>query len=412
MQLTACRGCGAGALHPVLSLGAQPPANALTDQPAPPDEARYPLDLVICEACSLVQLTVSVPPAELFSDYAYFSSYSPALVANAEELVARIVPERGLGPDDLAMEIGSNDGYLLQHYRSRDLQVLGVDPARNVAEVANANGIPTRCAFFGAEVAQELVEEGYRAAVCHANNVLAHVPDVNGVLSGISAVLADDGIAVIETPYVRDLVEQLEFDTIYHEHLFYYSVTALEGLLRRNGLRMHDLEHIPVHGGSLRVFAVRDDGGEPGPTARRYLEEEAVQGVPEPQYFADFGQRVDALRARLGELLDELRGGGATVAGYGAAAKATVLLNAVGADARTLDFVADRSPHKQGRFIPGVGIPIVDPEALLERQPDYVLLLAWNFAGEIMAQQADYRRRGGRFIIPVPEPRVIEPDGG
>ena len=409
MTISTCRGCGADGLKDIVSLGEQPPANALTATPRPADERRYPLDLVLCEACGLAQLTVTVPPAELFSDYAYFSSYSPTLVANAADLVGRLVEQRRLGPDDLAMEIGSNDGYLLQHYQERGVSVLGVDPAGNVVEAARARGIPTECDFFGIEVADRLVAQGHRAAVLHANNVLAHVPDVNGVLAGIARVLAAGGVAVIETPYVRDLVEQLEFDTIYHEHLFYYSVTALERLFRRNGLRLDDLEHIPVHGGSLRAFAVPDDGAAPPPAVQRYLEDERRLGIDGAAYFRDFGQRVDELRAKLRALLDDLRASGARLAGYGAAAKATVLLNAIGADASTLEFVADQSPHKQGRHIPGVGTLIVDPAELLARQPDYVLLLAWTFATEILKQQDAYRRGGGRFVMPVPQPRVIGP---
>jgi SAM-dependent methyltransferase len=404
-----CLGCGAKQLHPVLSLGEQPLANALTDEPAPEGEPRYPLDLVLCEVCSLVQLTESVPPSLLFTDYRYFSSFSPTLVDSADRLVDRLVSERALGPGDLALEIGSNDGYLLQHYQARGVSVLGVDPAENVAQSARERGVPTECAFFDPEVAQRLVAEHQRVAVLHANNVLAHVPDVNGVLTGIARMLHDDGVAVIETPYVRDLVEQLEFDTIYHEHLYYYSVTALENLLRRNGLRLHDVEHIPLHGGSLRAFVVRDDGGDPLPAVRRYLEDEQELGLPAPGYFQDFGRRVEALRADLRALLDDLHGQGATLAGYGAAAKATVLLNAIGAGPGTLAFVADQSPHKQGRFIPGVGIPIVGPEVLAERQPDYVLLLAWTFAEEILAQQQRYREAGGRFILPVPHPRIVGP---
>jgi SAM-dependent methyltransferase len=404
---TSCLGCRATALHPVLSLGEQPPANALTDEPTPLGEHRYPLDLVVCERCSLVQLTVSVPPEELFSDYPYFSSYSPTLVASARHLVGRLVDARHLGEGDLAMEIGSNDGYLLQHYQQRGVDVLGIDPAENVAEAARARGVPTRCAYFGVEVAADIAAEGRRAAVLHANNVLAHVPDVNGVLTGIATVLADDGVAVIETPYVRDLVEQLAFDTIYHEHLYYYSVTALHHLTQRNGLRLDDIEHIRIHGGTIRIFVVRDDGADLPPAVQRYLDDEKAEGVATPAYFASFGTRVDELRERLQCLVDDLRADGGSLAGYGAAAKATVLLNAIGADAGTLDFVADASPHKQGRHIPGVGTKIVPPQALLDQQPDHVLLLAWTFADEILAQQSEYRARGGRFVIPIPEPRVV-----
>ena len=410
MSVPTCRGCGADDLRSIVSLGQQPLANAFTVQPNPPGEHRYPLDMALCEDCALAQLTVTVPPAELFSDYAYFSSYSPTLGANAAELAGRLVEQRSLGPGDLAMEIGSNDGYLLQHYQERGVPVLGVDPACNVVEAARARGVPTECEAFGIDTAGKLAAQGHRATVLHANNVLAHVPDVNGVLAGSRRILADDGVMVVETPYVRDLVEHLEFDTIYHEHLFYYSVIALDRLFRRNGLRLDGIEHLPVHGGSLRVFGVVDDGANPPAKVQRFLDEERRLGIDRLAYFQDFGQRVDELRSELSDLLDNLRARGARLAGYGAAAKATVLLNAIGAEADTLEFVADQSPHKQGRHIPGVGTPIVEPATLLSEQPDYVLLLAWNFASDILEQQGAYRRAGGRFIMPVPEPRVIGPD--
>jgi hypothetical protein len=244
--------------------------------------------------------------------------------------------------------------------------------------------------------------------VLHANNVLAHVPDVNGVVTGIGRVLADDGVAVIETPYVRDLIERLEFDTIYHEHLFYYSLTALQRLCDRNGVRIVDVERIPIHGGSLRVFAApAATAPEPAPAVAALLEEEAGLGLATLAYFQGFGDKVEALKAQLLALLDSLKDRGDRIAAYGAAAKGTVLLNAFGIGTERIEFVADRSDHKQGRFMPGVHIPIVGPEKLLEEMPDEVLLLAWNFADEILEQQAGYRARGGRFIIPVPVPEVV-----
>jgi SAM-dependent methyltransferase len=289
------------------------------------------------------------------------------------------------------------------------IPVLGIDPARNVVETARDRGVETLCEFFSADLAEELRASGRRASVLHANNVLAHVPDVNGVVTGIGRVLADDGVAVIETPYVRDLIERLEFDTIYHEHLFYYSLTALQRLCDRNGVRIVDVERIPIHGGSLRVFTARAaTAPEPAPAVAALLEEEASLGLATLVYFQGFGDMVEALKGQLLALLDSLKGRGDRIAAYGAAAKGTVLLNAFGIGTERIEFVADRSDHKQGRFMPGVHIPIVGPEKLLEEMPDEVLLLAWNFADEILEQQAGYRARGGRFIIPAPVPEVVE----
>jgi SAM-dependent methyltransferase len=405
-EMTPCRSCGHRPLDPVLSLGETPLANSLlSDDQLDGPEPRYPLDVVFCSSCALVQITVSIPPEEMFTEYAYFSSFADTVTENARALVERLVRDRGLGAGDMAMEIASNDGYLLKHYQAAGVQVLGIDPARNVAEVAIANGVPTRCEFFGREFAAELVNEGLRADVLHANNVLAHVPDVNGVISGIATVLNDGGVAVMESPYVREMVDRLEFDTIYHEHLFYYSLSSFDALLRRNGLVAIDVEQIPIHGGTLRVTGAK--AGTPvGAAVTDLLAEEAQLGMTTIDYYRDFAARVDALCDELRALLLGLQRDGKRIAAYGAAAKGATLLNRIGVGAETIDFVADRNVHKQGRYMPGVRIPIVDPERLVTDAPDYVLLLAWNFADEVMAQQSEYKSRGGQFIVPVPEPAV------
>ncbi|HEY2812816.1 MAG TPA: class I SAM-dependent methyltransferase [Acidimicrobiales bacterium] len=403
----ACRGCGGHDLVRVLDLGETPLANALlTNDALDAPEARFPLDLAICPACSLVQITTSVPPERLFADYAYFSSYVPGVVANAEELAKQVLEERQLGPDNLVMEIASNDGYLLRHYVDAGVPVLGIDPAANIAEVAEQNGVPTVCDFFGDAVATRLRAEGRRADVIHANNVLAHVPDPNGVVRGIELVLADNGVAIIETPYVRDLVEDVEFDTIYHEHLFYYSLTSLQHLFERNGLELVEVSHIPIHGGSLRVTAGLAGRAQPSAAVTQLLADEAAIGLTAAPYYQDFAARVDRLCESLRALVQDLHADGKRVACYGAAAKGATMLNTLKLPAEVFDFVVDRSPVKQGRYMPGVHLEIVSPERLLESMPDYLLLLAWNFAEEIMEQQAEYARKGGRFIVPVPEPVV------
>lgn len=402
-----CRACQYGPLEVMLSLGKQPRANAflLPDQLGGP-EPRYPLELAFCPDCTLVQIIEHSSPEELFSEYAYFSSNSETMVAHVGALARRLISERQLGSSDLVVEVASNDGYLLQHYQRAGIPVLGIDPARNVAEAAEARGVPTRCEFFGLEMARRLRDEGVRASVVHANNVLAHVPDLNGFVAGMATIVDRGGVVVIETPYVRELVDRLEFDTIYHEHLFYYSVSSLRRVLERNGLWLVAVEPVAIHGGSLRAFAVSSPTPA-DPTVEVLVAEEERAGVTQADYYRRFAAAVERhcadVRHRLRVLVDE----GYRLAAYGAAAKGTVLLNAAGIGTETLEFVADRSPYKQGRLMPGVHVPIVAPEHIVESMPDYVVLLAWNFADEIVSQQQEYLRRGGRFILPVPGLRTI-----
>lgn len=408
-----CRGCSSPQGRGILSLGDMPLANALLtaeDLDRSAEEKRYPLDLFFCEACCLVQIGEAVPPEELFTDYAYFSSQSSTMVTHAERLVEQLVHERQLGSGNLALEVASNDGYLLQHYVRRGVPVLGIDPAANVVALAEEKGVQTICDFFGDRVSKELVETGRKADVLHANNVLAHVPNLDEVVRSIARVLSTSSVAIIETPYVVEMIEKLEFDTIYHEHVFYYSLSAFARILRRNGLEAVDVERIPMHGGSLRVFAQRIATGGVHERVRGLLEEEERLGVCRFDYYADFARRVTDVQVDIRQTVEGLRAQGKRVAAYGAAAKGSILLNSIGLGRESIDFVVDSTPYKQGRYMPGVHIPIVPPEHLVQEMPDFTLILAWNFAGEIVAKEEDYRRRGGRFIVPIPNLTVLSGD--
>ena len=411
--LSGCRSCGADSLVGVLSLGRTPLANALLtyEQLAQP-EATYPLDLVFCSACALVQITETVPPEQLFREYLYLSSFSDALLRHSEEHVEQLIHSRNLDNTSLVIEVASNDGYLLQFYKRGEVPVLGIEPATNIARVAeHERGVPTLTEFFSDSLAERLRDEGRRADVIHANNVLAHVADLNGFVSGVSRLLKDKGVAVFEVPYVKEMIDRCEFDTIYHEHLCYFSLTALDRLFRGHGLVITNVERLAIHGGTLRVVAASIEGPEKRQACvQALLNEEAAWGVSDASFYLGFGERVARLREDLVSLLGRLKSEGKRVAVYGASAKGSTLLNYFQIGREALDFVVDRSTVKQGYYTPGTHLLIRPPEALLEEMPDYVLLLTWNFAEEILAQQDEYRREGGRFIIPIPEVRVIEPD--
>lgn len=408
VRIERCRSCGADGLKDFLELGEMPLADGLVPEARRHlPEARYPLTVAFCSACSLVQIRETVPAETLFGEeYPYYSSFSPALVDHSRRHVESLVERRGLGSDHLAVELASNDGYLLQWFQNAGVRVLGIDPAPGPARAAIDKGIPTLIEFFDDSVAERLRSEGTTADVIIGNNVLAHVPDQNRFVAGAARLLADDGVVVHEFPYVRDLVDHAEFDTIYHEHACYFSVHAVRELYRRHGLELVNVEHLPIHGGSLRVTFARDEPIDE--SVVQALEEEQRIGLTSFEYFETFAVRVEEIKRRLRALTSDLKSSGATIAAYGAAAKGATLLNYTEIDHQTLGYVVDRNTHKQGWYMPGVGLRIEDPARLVEDRPDYTLLLAWNFRDEIMDQQRSYLEAGGRFIVPIPEPRIVE----
>lgn len=403
-----CRSCGEPGLKAFLSLGETPLADALVrPEEAHLPEARFPLDVAFCATCSLVQILEEVPPEQLFVDnYLYFSSFSDELLRHSREHALGLITERGLGADSLVVELASNDGYLLRNFAEKGIPVQGVDPAPDQAEAAERAGIPTIREFFDPELARRMRQESGPADVIIANNVMAHVPDLNGFVEGMSVLVSDDGVITVENPYVRDLIRHCEFDTIYHEHFCYYSCTAVDALVRRHGMYLNHVEYFPnLHGGTLRWHIGPSE--DVSDVAASFLEAERSDGLDTFGYYAAFAERVREIKRELVGRLRALRSEGATIAAYGAAAKGSTLLNYVGIGTELVDFVVDRNVHKQGLLMPGVHIPIRDPSALLEEQPDYLLLLAWNFKDEILAQQEEYRQRGGRFIVPIPRPEVL-----
>jgi SAM-dependent methyltransferase len=409
LRLT-CRACDFPVLHPFVDLGLQPPSNDyLPSAAAIAQEHFYPLRAKVCGACKLVQVDYDVPPRELFSNYAYFSSFSESWLAHARAYCETVTQRFALGPQSLVVELASNDGYLLKNFVAAGIPVLGIDPSHTVAAAAQAIGVPTLVEFFGTALAARLAAAGQQADLITANNVLAHVPALNDFVAGIAKLLKPEGTVTIEFPHLLRLIEHVEFDTIYHEHFSYISLLAIEKVLRANGLRLYDAEELPTHGGSLRVFATHAARGGFAQTAalRGVRAQEAAAGLDDLATYAKFHERVEACRDSLLKFLAAAKAGQKTVAAYGAAAKGNTLLNYCGVTGADISMVADRNPHKQHHLLPGSHIPIVTPEAMLAARPDYVLILPWNIKTEIMAQLAGIREWGGKFVTAIPSVTIF-----
>ena len=405
-----CRFCNAALQHSFVDLGMSP----LCQTHIEPDELNhmepfYPLHAWVCHECFLVQLEQYVGPADIFSDYAYFSSYSDSWVAHARRYVEQVSRRFALGKSSKVMEIASNDGYLLQHFVAAGVPCLGIEPAANVAEVARGRGIPTTVMFFGVKTAQAIAAEHGKADLLLGNNVLAHVPDINDFVGGMRQLLKAGGVITMEFPHLQQLMEQNQFDTIYHEHFSYLSLITVERIFRHHGLVLFDVEELPTHGGSLRIYArhVEDESKPVGERVTALRERELRKGFNRLETYAAFTEQVRETKRRLLEFLIEAKRAGKKVVGYGAPGKGNTLLNYCGIRQDFLDFTVDRSPHKQGRYTPGTHIPILHPDEIKRARPDYVLILPWNLREEIVSQMSYIREWGGRFVVPIPTTSVI-----
>lgn len=406
---TSCRVSGSPEFRVFLDLGSTPLADALVkpghlDDP----EERFPLEVAFCGESKLVQILEDVPADKLFVDnYLYFSSFSDALLAHSRDHASDLIDSGRLGDGSLVVELASNDGYLLKNFVEAGIDVLGIDPAPDQARIANESGVPTLAEFFGTDLARRLVGEGRTADVIIANNVMAHVPDLNDFVGGMAHLLADDGVIHVENPYVRDLIDKCEFDTIYHEHVVYWSCTSVDYLVSRHGLFLNDVEYFPdLHGGTLRWHIAKTE--DRTDRLLEYLADERAIGLDTFGYYEAFAERVTKVKTDLRSLLAGLRADGKTIAAYGAAAKGATMLNYTEIGTDLVEFVVDRNTHKHGLYMPGTHQPVLPTSALLDRAPDYCLLLAWNFRDEIVSQQSEYLARGGRFIVPIPTPEILQ----
>jgi SAM-dependent methyltransferase len=406
-----CRFCHEPLSHTFVDLGMSPLCESyLTANQLNQMEPFYPLHVKVCARCYLVQLEEYVSPEHIFTEYAYFSSYSDSWLKHCATYVDMICQRLALGSQSLAVELASNDGYLLQYFVKRGIPVLGVEPAINVAKVAETKAVPTLVQFFGRQTARQMVAEGYSADLVIGNNVLAQVPDLNDFVAGIHTVLKPGGVATLEFPHLQRLMEENQYDTIYHEHFSYFSLIAVERIFAAHGLVVFDVEEIPTHGGSLRIY-VRHVNNETKPVASRVdtlREREVAAGLNTMEAYATFAERVMESKRAFLELLIDVRRRGMRVAGYGAPGKGNTLLNYCGVRTDFLEFTVDRNPYKQGRFLPGTHIPILPVECIRETRPDYILILPWNLKDEILTQLAYARDWGAKFIVPIPFARIVD----
>ncbi len=405
-----CRICEARLAVSFCDLGMSPLSNAYLDTEKLGDmEPFYPLHARVCGECFLVQLDEFETPAAIFSDYAYFSSYSDSWLAHAKQYTDAVIRRFKLGASHRVVEVASNDGYLLRYFKERGVAVLGVEPAANVAQVAKQAGIPTVVRFFGIETARALVTEGHSADLLVGNNVLAHVPDVNDFVAGMKILLKPGGVITMEFPHLMRLMAENQFDTIYHEHFSYFSLLTAQQLFARHGLVLFDVEELSTHGGSLRIYGRHlEDGSKPiDAKVPSLIARERTAGLAQIETYASFAEKVRETKRKLLEFLIVAKREGKTVVGYGAPAKGNTLLNYCGVRGDFLEYTVDRSPHKQDKFLPGTRIPVYSPDRIRETRPDYVLILPWNLKDEIVEQMAHIREWGGKFVVPIPEVQVV-----
>jgi hypothetical protein len=406
-----CRLCGSRLNHTLVDLGMSPPCESyLRPDQLDQMEAYYPLSVMVCDTCYLVQLKEYMSPESIFGEYAYFSSYSSSWVAHAKAYCEAITQRLGLGRDSLAVELASNDGYLLQHFLPLGVPVLGVEPAANVARAAIEKGVPTRIDFFGVRLARQLVAEGLQADLIIGNNVLAQVPDLNDFVAGMTVLLKPEGVITLEFPHVERLMAENQFDTIYHEHFSYFSLLTVDLMASRHGLKVIDVEEFPTHGGSLRVYlAHKDAHWMVSGSVSDLLEREKRHGLTQMATYASFGEKARRAKRDLLAFLIAAKNEGKTICGYGAPGKGNTLLNycAIGTD--FLDFTVDRNPYKHGRFTPGMHIPIKPVDAIDHAKPDYILILPWNLKDEIIRQMHHVASWGAKFVLPIPFVTVIDP---
>ncbi len=405
-----CRFCGSYLSTTFIDLGMSPFANSYIDKDHVKQmEAFYPLHVYICKECLLVQLEEFTSPQSIFGDYAYFSSYSDSWLEHAKKYVDMVSKRFKLGPHSHVIEVASNDGYLLQYFVSRGVRVLGIEPAQNVAKAAKRKGIPTLVKFFGVQAARGLAARKKSADLVIGNNVLAHVPNINDFVGGLKIVLKNQGVITMEFPHLMRLMEENQFDTIYHEHFSYLSLLVVERIFDKHGLALFDVEELPTHGGSLRIYAKHSDDVSK-PITSRLLDlrkHETTAGFHEFEHYLHFAKRAAETKRKLLEFLIAAKDEGKVIVGYGAPAKGNTLLNYCGIRTDFIDYTVDRSPHKQGHCLPGVRIPIFAPDMIQKTKPDYVLILPWNIKDEVMRQMAFIREWGGKFVVPIPEVKVI-----